>query len=51
MFYYFQLHSKVNQLHIYSLFFRFLSPVGHSRVLNRVPCAVQWVLNSYLFYI
>ena len=45
--------AKVNQLYIYiyPLFFRFSSQVGHYRVLSRVPCAIQQVLISYIFYI
>ena len=37
------MHSKVNQLYIYTypLFLRFFSHIGHYRVLNRVPCAIQ----------
>ena len=31
--------------------FRFYSQIGHYRVLNRIPCAIQHVLISYLFYI
>ena len=46
-----QVYSKVNQLYIYSLIFRFLSHIGHYRLLSRVPCATQQVLISYLFYI
>ena len=42
----------MNQLYIYIylLFFKFFSHVDHYRVLSRVPCAMQWVLISYLFY-
>ena len=29
---------------------RFFSHVGHYRVLHRVPCAIQQILFSYLFY-
>ena len=49
----FLLYSKMNQLYIYiyPLFFRFFFHIGHYRVLSRVPCAIQQVLNSYLFYI
>ena len=49
----FLLYSKVNQLYIYiyPLFFRFFSHIGHQTVLSRVPCAMQQVLISYLFYI
>ena len=48
----FLLQSKVNQLfiHIDPLFFGFLSHLGHHRVLSRVPCAIQQVILSYLFY-
>ena len=28
-------------IHIYPPFFRFFSPIGHYRVLSRVPCAIQ----------
>ena len=35
---------------LYPLFFGFPSHLGHPRALNRVPCAVQEVLSSYLFY-
>ena len=34
--------DKVSQLYIYPLFFRFYSHVGHYRVLNRVPYAIQF---------
>ena len=48
----FLLYSKVNQLYIYihPLFFGFPSHLGHHRALSRVPCAIQQVLISYLFY-
>ena len=48
----FQLCSKVNQLYIYiyPLSFGFPSHLGHRRALGRVPCAIQQVLISYLFY-
>ena len=36
--------------YIYPLFFRF-SYRCHCRALNRVPCAIQKVLISYLFYV
>ena len=34
--------TAVSQLHIhiYPLFFRFFSHIGHYRVLSRVPCAI-----------
>ena len=49
----FILYSKVNQLyiHIFTLFFGFPSHLGHQTALSRVPCAIQQVLISYLFYI
>ena len=48
----FQVYSKVNQLyvHIHPLFFRLFSLVCHDGALSRVPCAIQEVLISYLFY-
>ena len=36
-------------IHIPTL--RFFSDIGHYRLLSRVPCAIQSVLISYLFYI
>ena len=48
----FQVYSKVNQLYIYIYpLYQILSHIGHYRVLSRVPCAIQQVLMSYLFYI
>ena len=49
----FLLNSKVNQLYlyIYLLFFRFPSRSVEHRALSTVPCAVQQVIISYLFYI
>ena len=49
----FPLCSKVTQLLVctYPLFFGFPSYEGHHRALSRVPCAVQEVLITYLFYI
>ena len=46
------MYSKVNPLYTYicPLSFRFYSYVGHYRLLSRLPCVVQWVLTSYLFY-
>ena len=36
----------------YLFFFRiFFSPVGCYKILTLVPCATQWVLVGYLFYI
>ena len=48
----FLLCSRVNQSHIciHPLIFGFPSHVGHQRALSRVPCAIQQVLISYLFY-
>ena len=45
-------YSKVNQLYVYisALISGFPSHVGHHGALNRVPCAVQQVLISYLSY-
>ena len=43
-----QVESVIHR-HIYTL--RFVSHIGHYRVLSRVPCAIQYVLISYLFYI
>ena len=42
----------MNQLCVYicPLFFEFPSHLGHHRVLSRIPCAIQSVLISYLFY-
>ena len=47
------MYGKVIQLyiHIYSFFFRFFSRIGYYRVLSRVPCAIQYVVVVYLFYI
>ena len=39
---------KVTRLYI---LFHVLSHHGLSRILNRVPCAVQWDLAVYLFHI
>ena len=41
---YFQVYSKVNQLYIYPLFFRFISDIGHYRVLSTVLCAILLLL-------
>ena len=50
---YFQVYCKVNQLYIYiyPFDFRFLSHIGYYRIFSRVPCAIQQVPISYLFYI
>ena len=41
----------VHQLYIYTLFFRFPSHLDYQRILSRVPCAPQYILISYLFYV
>ena len=45
--------ESVIHIHISTLFFflRFFSHIGYYRVLSRVPCAIQQVLTSNLFYI
>ena len=48
--YTFLLHSKVAQLYMYPLFFKFFSHIGHYRLLSRVSCAIQQAFFSYLFY-
>ena len=53
---YFQVYSRVNQLHIYiyhpySFFFQILFHIGYYRILSSVPCAIQQVFINYLFYI
>ena len=52
MLYSFLLYRKVNQpyLYMYPLPFGLPSHSGHHSALSRVPCAVQYVLISYLFY-
>ena len=45
-----QQSESVIHIHIPTLFY-ILSQVDHHRVLSRVPCAIQQVLLSYLFYI
>ena len=37
-------------IHTHTSTLRFFSHVGHYRVLHRVPCAIQQILFSYLFY-
>ena len=46
MFHQFLLYIQVNQvyIHVYSLFFRFFSHIGHHRVLSRVPRAILLLL-------
>ena len=45
----FLLHSRMNQLYIYPLFFRFFSHIGHYTVLITVPCAIQKVLIYFIY--
>ena len=49
----FQVYIEVIQLYIYihPFHFSFFSHIGYYRKLNRVPCALQWELVGYLFYI
>ena len=35
----------------YIFFFRFFSIIGYYKILNIVPCAIQWALVGYLFYL
>ena len=46
------LHSKMNQpyMYIYPLPFGFPSHLRHHSALSRVPCAIQYVPLSCLFY-
>ena len=46
----FLLYNRVNLLyiHIYPLFFRFYSHIGHYRVLSRVPCAICSIIAIVL---
>ena len=48
----FRLYSKMNQpyIYIYPLPYGLPSHSGHHSALSRVPCAIQQVLISYLFY-
>ena len=48
----FLLYSKMNQLYIYIYPLPFGSPSysGYCSALSRVPCAIQYVLISYVFY-
>ena len=43
-----QQSESVTHMHILFIFF---PHIGYYRVLSRVPCAIQYVLISYLFYI
>ena len=44
------LTKQQQQQHTYHSFFRFIPHIGHYR-LSRVPCAIQEVLITYLFYV
>ena len=46
-----QSESVILYIYIYPLLFGFFPHTGHCRVLSRVPCAIQQILTSYLFYI
>ena len=46
-----QLKRLSTHAHIYPLFFRYPSHLGHHRTLSRVPCVTQRLPASYLFYI
>ena len=35
----------------YLFFFRFFSLIGYYKILSIVPCAIQYVFVSYLFYV
>ena len=37
-------------IHIHIFFFRFFSIIGYYKMLSIVPCAIQKVLDVYLFY-
>ena len=39
------------KIYIYPFFLRLFSHIGFYRILNRFPCAIQWVLAGYLFNI
>ena len=49
----FQVYSSdsVIHTHIYIFFFRFFSIIRYYNILSIVPCAIQQVLISYVFYI
>ena len=47
----FAVQQSESAIHMYTtLFLGFPSHLGHHRTLSRVPCALQLVLTSYLFY-
>ena len=46
-----QQNESVLRVHKTTLFFvRFFPLTGHCRILSRVPCAIQQILTSYLYY-
>ena len=45
----FQVYSRV--IHLYIYIYPLFSHIGYCRILSRVPCAMQQVFVSYLFYI
>ena len=46
-----QQSDSVIHMYIYIFSFRFFSLIGYYKILSVVPCAIQWVLVGYLFYI
>ena len=46
-----QQSESVIHIHMSTLFKIFFSHIGRYRVLSTAPCAMQWVLISYLLYI
>ena len=46
------MYSKVIQLHIYiHILFQILSIISYYKILSIIPCAIQWALIDFLFYI
>ena len=43
--------SEQFYVYLYPLSFRFFPHIGRYRELRRVPCATQYVLITYLFYV
>ena len=43
--------SGTQQIYIYIYIFRLFSLIGHYKILIIIPCAIQYVLVIYLFYI
>ena len=48
MLYQFYVYNKVIQLCMYLFFLKFFSHLAYSRILSKVPCAIQQVLAGYL---